>query len=222
VKIGNSRPFVFQAAVVACLAGALVVAGCYPGGPESLDDLGLVITQKNPDANFGGMLTYAMEDTVVQLSAPNVTSPEPLDRQYDQTILEEIQTQLADAGFRRVDYENERPDAWVRVGAVQSDVWIYSYNWGYWGGYWSPSYGGGYPSMNAASFTQGTITWEFLDLRGIPDPIPEDPEPVLNWLAGINGALQSSSTTESGIRTGIRQAFTQSPYIEAAPASKSR
>jgi len=205
------------------VAIALLLAGCYPGGPESLDDLGLVVTQKNPKANHTGLLTYAMEDTVVELNDPNASSSEPLDRQFDQVILEEIQTQLADAGFRRVDYERERPDAWVRVGAVQSEVWVYWYSWGYRGGYWGSGYGGpSYPSMNTASFTQGTVTWELLDLRGVPDPIPEDPDPVVNWVAAINGALQGSSTTETGIQNGIQQAFTQSPYIEAAPAPSKR
>lgn len=216
----HHRPTGTEAGILAALAVVVLVAGCYPGGPEELSDLGLVITQRNPDANYSGMLTYAMEDTVVPLSDPNVTSPEPLDSQYTQVILEEIQAQLADAGFQRVDQTTTRPDAWVRVGAVQSTVWVYWSDWGYYGGFWGGGYYPSYPSGGTFSFEQGTVTWELLDLRGLPDPIPEDPEPVTNWLAGINGALQGSQTTEDGIRTGIRQAFDQSPYIQAESSSR--
>ena len=45
---------------------------------------------------------------------------------------------------------------------------------------------------------------------------------MVNWIAGINGAIQGSATTEAGIREGIRQAFRQSPYIEATAPSPGR
>ena len=218
-------PHGLEVGVLATLAAVLILAGCYPGSPSSLDEVGLVVTHRNPEGTHTGLLTYAMIDTVVELKNPDESSSEPLDRQYDQVILESLQEQLANAGFRRVDYEQVRPDAWVRVGSVQSDVWIYWQNWGYWGGYWGPGYRPPYsPSIGVANFKQGPVTWELLDLRGIPEPIPPDPEPVVNWLAGINGAIQggSASTNENSIRSGIQQAFVQSPYIEAAPAPAKR
>jgi hypothetical protein len=61
------------------------------------------------------------------------------------------------------------------------------------------------------SFTNGSVLWQLVDVRGVAGG--GDPLPV--WLAGINGVVQKSiSTTTSGIRKGIDQAFYQSPYIQ--------
>jgi len=212
------------AAALAAFTVALgLVAGCYPGGPESLDEIGTVITYRNPDGRHSGMRTYAMEDSVAELDNPSATTSQPLDRRFDPAILDEIQVQLEGAGFRRVDPDQERPDAWVAVGSVQSDVWLLWYTWGYWGGYW----GGGWrpplsPGIGGTSFKQGTVLWELFDLRDLPDPIPTDPEPVVNWVAAINGAVQGTATTESDIRRGIGQAFDQSSYIQAVPDGSAR
>ena len=213
--VPSLREPVLHLAVLAILAGALLLAGCYPGGPESLDEIGLVVTSKNPEGNQSGLLTYAMEDTVVELGGSGDDSS--YNHQHDDVILFELQDQMAAAGFQRVDPDVERPDAWLAAGAVVSEVWYYYQTWGYMGGYW----GGGYyppyyPTGGVGKFDQGTVTWVLLDMRGLPDPIPPDPEPVANWLGAVNGALQSESQVESGIRTGIRQAFAQSPYIAAS------
>ena len=62
-----------KAGLLAGLALALVLglAACYPGGPEDLGDIGVVVTIKDPQANFSGLMTYAMEDTVVALVDPD-------------------------------------------------------------------------------------------------------------------------------------------------------
>jgi hypothetical protein len=216
----TSAPRLLSTASVLVLL--LAVAGCYPGGPEALDEIGTVVTQRNPEGRHDGLGTYAMEDTVALLSL-DTSSAAPLDPRFDPAILDEIQVQMENAGFRRVDPAVERPDAWVAVGAVQSEVWVYWQTWNYWGGYWGGGWGPSYgSSVSAASFMQGSVVWQLFDLRGLPDPIPPDPEPVVNWIAGINGAIQGSATTEAGIREGIRQAFRQSPYIEATAASPGR
>ena len=53
------------------LAAALTLAACYPGGPEDLGDIGVALTQFDSNANFTGLRTYAMEDTVVALINPD-------------------------------------------------------------------------------------------------------------------------------------------------------
>lgn len=212
----RNRDVALRLAVLLVVTGALLLGGCYPGGPESLDEIGLVVTSRNPDGDFSNLMTYAMEDTVVQLDTPDDSS-EPLDPQYNPTILASLQAEMEKAGFRRVDPDAERPDTWLAVGAVKSEVWFYYYNWGYWGGYWGPGY---YPPYygGVGNFDQGTVVWLLMDLRDLPDPIPEEPEPVLNWTGAINGALQegSPSTIEAGIESGISQAFIQSPYVKAS------
>ena len=101
---------------------------------------------------------------------------------------------------------------------VESEVWVYWYSWGYWGGY--PGWGWYYPPyLGSASFQQGTVVWQLHDLRGDDDPSDPEARPPLNWVGALNGALSSSaSTTHSEIRSGIKQAFAQSPYITASGA----
>ena len=212
-----------KAGILAALAVALVLglAACYPGGPENLSDIGIVVTFKDPDGSFSGLMTYAMEDTVVELKNPDDDSSEPIDPKYNPWILDELQTQMHNVGFKRIinpDVGDSIPDIWLSVGAVESTTWIYWYNWGYYGGY--PGWGWYYPPyVGAASFQQGTVIWQFHDLRGVDDPT--DPEALvpLTWIGVLNGAIQSS-TTEANIRDGIQQAFVQSPYIAAQPAGK--
>jgi hypothetical protein len=206
------RLAVIPAVLVVVLA--LGLAGCYPGGPESLGELSTVITVKNPDADFTGLRNYAMIDKVFEIDAGD--DSEPLDPRYEDTILEEIQAQMEAAGFARVDTSATQDiDVYLQVGAVVREVWVYWYDWGYYPGY--PGYPGYYPpTVGVASFEQGSIVWQFSDVRELQDPGNEDAKAILNWVGGINGAVaNTTSTNEAGIRNGIRQAFAQSPYIVA-------
>ena len=204
------------AALVAVLA--LGLAACYPGGPESLDELGLVITLKNPEGDFANMITYAMEDTVVALTKPGDTDSSPINPTYNPTILAALQAEMEAAGFtREFDPETTKPDIWLSVGAVESEVWVSYYNWGYGGGY--PGWGWYYPPyMQTTSFRKGTVMWQFHDLRGIEDPTNPNTKPPLNWVGALNGALEGNTNSiKSGIESGVKQAFAQSPYIVATP-----
>lgn len=199
------------------LCACLVLAGCYPGGPESASDLGMVVSTKVPGADYGSLRTFAMVDTVFVLDVDDTTA-EPIDLRYEPVILEELRAQMVAAGFTDISaLADTLPDVQLVCGAVQAEVWFYYYDWGYWGG-WYPPYWGYYPpAVGLDSFETGTVLWQLMDLRGAD---PQAPETIgVLWLAGINGALQNSeSATESGIRQGIRQGFAQSPYIRAAAA----
>lgn len=207
--------------VAAAMALVLGLAACYPGGPEDLGELGVVVTFKDPAGDFNNLMTYAMEDTVVELKRPDDDSSTPVDPQFNPTILEALRGQMESAGFRRIDNPDNganKPDVWLSVGAVESEVWVYWYNWGYWGGY--PGWGGYYPPyIGSASFQQGTVIWQMHDLRGVDNPSDPDAQPPLSWVGTLNGALSSkASTTHAEIRSGIKQAFVQSPYITAGGA----
>ncbi len=211
-----------KAGILAGLALALVLGltACYPGGPENLGEIGVVVTFKNPQGNFSGLMTYAMEDTVVELVDPDDSTSEPITK-FNRAILEEIQTQMTNAGFTRIvdpDAGANKPDVWLSIGAVQKETSVYWYSWPYYGGY--PGWGGYYPPyVGSTSFQQGTILWLMHDLRAVDNPSDPGAEPPLNWVGGLNGAIQKS-TTEINIRNGIKQAFAQSPYIVAQPAGK--
>ncbi len=208
----------------ASLLLALVLGACYPNQPEDLGDIGLVITIDNPDGNYNGMLYWAMPDTVIALINPNDSSSEPLNRQYDDTILETIAQQMTARGFVRVFDPSfadgdTMPQVVIDVGAVQSDAWIGFIYWGY--GYWGyPGYGWGYPQTGYYRYTQGTVMWVLTDWRGVTEDNHDNPDlvtPVL-WASAINGALDGSGSNRpsESIPTGIQQAFTQSTYIKAS------
>lgn len=208
--------FVLLGLTVALLLG---LAACNPGGPESLDELGLVLTFHDPDLSYAGLHTYAMEDTVVGLG-----EGDPIDIQFNPTILTALQDNMAARGFtREMDPANTKPDLWLAVGTVEATVWVQWYDWGYWGGYYPPGWGGGYypPYTGVASFQQGSVVWQMLDLRGVQLPIEQDTEPTAIWVGGINGAIKSSDVANhAAITNGIDQAFAQSAYIVATPPSK--
>ncbi len=197
------------------------LAACYPGGPENLDELGLVMTIKNPDISFAGLMTYAMEDTVVGLG-----DGDPIDIQFNPTILQALQDNMEARGFtREMDPETNKPDVWLAVGTVEATVWFQWYSWGYWGGYYPPGWGGGYypPYTGVGSFQQGSVVWQMLDLRDVVLPITDETKPPALWLGGINGAIKSSdSANHAAITSGIEKAFAQSPYIIAAPPTEGK
>ena len=192
----------------------LLLAGCTPGGPESESDLGMVVTAKVPGADYSGLMTFAMADSVLILDSDD-SSAEPINPTFNPVILEELRAQMVAAGFQDVspDTATVTPDVWVVCGAIQSEVWYYDYGYGYWWGYYPPP-----PTVQ--NFTQGTILWQLMDMRGVQGGGSNETIASI-WVAGINGALQdSNNATESGIRSGISQAFTQSSYIQASPAGK--
>jgi len=204
---------------------ALVLAGCYPGGPQDLGDTGLAITFKSPTADYSGLHTYAMPDTVLALINEGDDSSEPLDRRWDEDILTEIAANLESRGFVRIldPDETNVPDVVVQVGAVQSDAYLIFSYWGYPGYGWGyPGWGWGYPgypSTGAYKYKQGSITWTMLDIRELDPASPDPDDATVIWVAGLNGALSGTgSNPESGIPNGIGQCFDQSTYIQAENA----
>lgn len=199
----------------------LTTPGCYPGGPESLEELGLVITFNGKDLDFTGMSTFGITDAVADLDTGQGSS-DPIDPIFKEAALEAIEANMISRGFTLIgEPYTEKPDVWITVGAVQSDVWVQWYGWGYYGGY--PGWGGGYypPYTGVAKFEQGSIIWQMLDLRDVDDPTSPDAEPTVMWLAGINGAVKNSqSANVSSITSGVGQGFTQSPYIKGESVKK--
>lgn len=202
----------------------LVLPACYPGGPQNLGDIGVVVTWYDQDADFTGMGTYAMVDEVEDLSNDDDNSSEPISPVDAITILDEANIQMVAAGFTlELDPENNLPDVFVFVGATKNDAYIAFQTWygypGYWGGGgWG--YPGYYPGTGYVKFKEGTIVLEMVDLRDVVDePDADDVESL--WYAGVNGALTGEGTNpEQDIRQGIAQSFAQSPYINASQGGK--
>ena len=223
----RSRKGVIGGILTVITTGLLVlaVAGCYPGGPQDSSDSLISLTFNSDEADYSGILTYAMPDTVLPLRDPDDTNYSSLNRRFDRTILEEISGQLDARGFQRIENPDEEnvPDVVVLTGSVETEGYLIYSTWGYpgWGWgypYWGYGYYGyyGYPYSNIVNYKVGSVVWLMIDLRGIDLTDPEIEDASVIWVAGINGAVtQSSPDPTPGIQQGIDQCFTQSPYIQA-------
>ena len=47
---------------------ALLIAGCYPDGPDYVEELDVVLTRHNDTYEFGTKTTYAMPDKIVKIT----------------------------------------------------------------------------------------------------------------------------------------------------------
>ena len=56
---------------------AIVLAGCYPQGPEYIEDMDVVITDYEPSYDFASKGTYALPDRIVKITGDVVQGDEP-------------------------------------------------------------------------------------------------------------------------------------------------
>jgi len=212
--------------VLPALAGALLLlASCYPGEVTSLAELDIVVTTHDDTVTFTSFTTYALLDSVVHIDLDSLDATEDslLNRANDALILSTIR-----AGIEAMGYVEEpspgtnTPDVLFLVGAwAATNNAYFSYGWWpYYGWYpyypccYGPGYGWGYPTggVGSVSYNTGTLVTFMVD--------PSRPgtgmqAPVL-WVAGINGLLSGSATTQTARITNlIDQAFDQSPYLSA-------
>ena len=210
---------------LAALGLILMAGACYPGdGPTDVDDLDVVLTLYDQDVNFGGFQTFAMPDSIVEISIDTLDSLIPVSRANDELILDLVADNMAAAGFtRELDALANGADLVLLVTAVgvqKTDYYVYYdwwYYWGYWPGwgypsypYYGPGYGYYYPPayVGDVTYEQGTL------LLTLIDPTAADGSsgvPVI-WSAAIRGLMNQGSAT-SRITDGINQAFVQSPYL---------
>jgi hypothetical protein len=206
----------------------LFMFSCYPGGPETTEDLDLVGTRHDPDFNFGGVNTYTMPDTVVHILGED-DKPEDIDHSFDTLMLTTVKTNMDALGFEFMEFDTTQApaDVILLVSAVTATntavFWDPGWFWGWWG-WWpgwgypgAPPYGPGwgtglpwgYPS--GYSYSTGSVFIAMLD----PDEIDLENETIGTvWLAAMNGLLQGDeSRGETRIREGINQAFKQSEDI---------
>ena len=205
------------------IAVLVALLGCYPGGPESAGELDLVATFHDSTHDFVSNHTYAMPDTVVDLSVVG-GGTSSLQHTYDSQILTLIANNMQAYGYTRVTgtvASGTKPDVVVLVGGITVDnysVWYPYYPWwGYWGwwggwGWWGygPGYAPIYPPVPAVtSYTTGTLVISMVDPAAVASmnqiPVP--------WTAAVNGIITGASVS-SRLTSAINQAFIQSPYLK--------
>jgi predicted small lipoprotein YifL len=194
------------------------MAGCYPKGPESYSDLDLTITDYNPDYSFATQKKYFMPDTV---SFSSNTKDDELTDAEAQKILNEVETNLTERGYERLDAADiDNADFVISVSVVtlkNTGVGWTPYpplypGWGWGGGYYPPYWGAYY----SYSYTTGSIIIEWYDPQESSVPSDKGDLQPIDWVAALNGLVsQTSNDNTSRIEAGINQAFIQSPYIQS-------
>jgi hypothetical protein len=218
----RSIPGVSWLARAAAVALAASLGACYPDGPTSVTELDVVSTFYDQERDFGVQRTYAMPDSVHHArDEENPDNNVELSREFDDFILERVEANMSALGYQRIsiDQQPDSADVAILVTAlgVRSFVispgyppyWGWWPDWG-WGGGWGDWY---YPWVppRVSSYTTGTL---FIDMA-VPDStnVTED-DLIIVWEAVANGLVGTGTqTTRERLRTGIDQAFAQSPYL---------
>ena len=55
----------------------LLLWGCYPGGPDYVEELDVSLTKHNPEYDFASKATYAMPDKIVKITGNLVEGEDP-------------------------------------------------------------------------------------------------------------------------------------------------
>jgi len=198
------------------MVGAVLMAAaaCRPKTYHYVDELDAVVTVQNPQYSTDGMMTYYLDETVVDLS-DFVSDPIEIDHdKVDPVILGSIEQNMDSLGWTAIDDMNAA-DAVIVAGVVVSENWVwYSYWWYDWWWWYYP------PVAVPVSYPSGSVVITMVDPNEPIDGPPaggEDPQqgvPVV-WAAGIQGLLRSTTSADlRALEAGIDQAYDQSPYLE--------
>jgi hypothetical protein len=200
----------------------IVPVACTHPGPESTENIDLVITNYDQHFNFPGNFTYAIPDSVIIITGnvfndPNGNGkPDFLDSSYSIPVLKQVNQHLASYGWTRTNATNN-PDVVVLVSSISTPTISYYYDWGYWS-WWYPSLasitGWNYPDYYNPVYLSGYHTGSvFIQMVNHQGALQSNSVPVV-WNCVVNGLAEgAASTIVSRVQTGIDAAFTQSPYL---------
>jgi hypothetical protein len=195
------------------ILSATLLWGCYPAGPEYVEDLDVVYTAYDKDYDFqAGGGTYALPDQIVVdveidrgAIGPDTTYVYMQDA-FAAPILAAIRDNMDANGWTEVDLADS-PDLIITPAAIKSTTYFasYWYDWwygGYYGGYWGWYYP---PYYTVSSYTTGSL------IIVMADPSAADASPIgaspTTWI-GV-GSYNLSRVTDA-----VDQAFAQSPYLK--------
>ena len=200
------------------------ISSCYPGEDiYEADDLDIVLTLYDEEADFSSKKTYALPDSIISIDDGGVLTL--LRNDFDDQILEQVRANLEAYGWKEVQ-PGESSDVVVllyKVTTVNVEAYSYAdYWWNWWG--WYP-YWGAYPVVPGAGWSPyypwgGTVVYSYQTgtlLIDMIDPNKAGPESMTIpsiWGAGINGLLEGANEEISNRLTdNINQVFDQSPYL---------
>ncbi|MBN7812837.1 DUF4136 domain-containing protein [Algoriphagus sp. H41] len=203
-------------------AALLLVMGsiaCSPEGATYVEEQDVVYTNYNPAFDFSAQSTYALPDEVIYISNGGLPGdsdgPEYLPPTLANPILATLRSSMNTLGYREV-AESADPDLILLPSALQTTEVYYYYDWWYWNWYY-PGYGPGwgwyYPGYYPPTVTavrSGSIFVQMTSPKGInaANEIP------VNWIAIVNGLLEGEGNAANRIDRTLKQAFSQSPYLQ--------
>ena len=196
--------------ILSLTALVLLLAGCYPNGPEYYDQLDLVFTNYDSQYNFAAKHTYAIPDQIMKIDGELVNGGEPsfVKDTYAVPMLAQINKSMTDYGWTKVS-KDANPD--VTLAPVAYELTTYTYYGGYWGGWYGGWYGWYYPYPVVTSYSTGSLIVNMVD----PNDLSADGKAKVAWNFIVNGLLEGSSADFTARFTkGIDQAFVQSPYLK--------
>ncbi len=192
----------------------ITLAGCYPDGPEYVDEYDIVYTNHDATFAFGGKGTYSMPDSVVKITGDAVAG-DPLvfvSPGYANTILKRIEDNMKNHGYTRVSNQALAELVLFPSAVEVTNISYYYDYWGYYYGWYYPPYYGGwyYPYPVTTSYTTGSL---FMTLTDNVNTSPTDKHKVA-WIGIANGLLEGASYDfDTRIEKAIDQAFAQSEYL---------
>ncbi len=202
----------------------LTLSACRPGGAEYIDELDIVGTQYDKQADFSAKHTYSRPDTIVKIATNNYNDPDGdgkptyISQAAANLITTQLDANMQKYGWTKVN-RNQNPDVIVMLSTMENtNVYYYYDNWymGYGFGFGDPYYGGGwyYPGYFPPSYST-TKTGTLLMQMASPKDSTIDGKMPIVWLGVVNGMMEGSSTSfNSRVKKSIDQAYTQSPYLK--------
>jgi len=188
----------------------LLLAGCYPQGPDYAEDTDVVYTTYNEKYKFADKETYAMPDKIVtDVKIKNGdTTFVYMDDKYASKIFDKIEENMTALGYDKVSLDAD-PDLMLLPAALSTTNYFYSYWYDWWYGYWG--WGWYYPPYyTVSSYTTGSF------VMVLTDPHEADTSPINRsataWVSAANG-LASYSNDINRVIKSIDQSFKQSPYL---------
>jgi hypothetical protein len=203
---------VLSKTMLAVITGAFLL-GCYPAGPEFVEDLDVVYSSYDEEYNFQSKGTYAIPDKIVvdvEIDKNGDTTFVYMKPVYATPILQAIKSNMSELGWTEVGID-KNADILVTPAGMSTTTVYYSYWYDWWyGGYYGGWYGWYYPPYySVSSYTTGSLIITMSD-PNIASAIERTPT---IWIGAMNGLLTGANDINRVI-AGIDQAFAQSPYLK--------
>jgi hypothetical protein len=196
------------------LTGSLILllASCYPQGPDYADDTDVVYTTYDQKYKFSDADKYARPDKIVMdvKIDDGDTIYEYMPDKFATPIFKAIDDNMTNLGYTRVPI-SASPDLLLTPAAISSTTYFYSYWYDWWYGGWYGGWGWYYPPYyTVSSYTTGSI------IIAMADPNQAANSPINKsqtvWVLAGNG-LVSYAYDISRVTDAINQGFKQSPYL---------